>query len=234
MPNYRITSPVQSSGYPHKIAIAVYSSGISGYHSFDWDRLMGKFDDIIENTNQIEINVSGINVDIVDPTGAGLLQSGVDYARNLSGKLGEVTGLLLTNNINLFDTTLRLSGVSGILNQVTGKLATIHDYLQTGILNMFDGATGSSIISFAVVTSGTRRLDDAKCKKAVFINQRVAQYRVYKNDETGLSYDRWLPVNSGGWDKRLEIAGITTLNSLAVQSDSTSVTSFSGDVLVYM
>ena len=94
--------------------------------------------------------------------------------------------------------------------------------------------TGSSIQSFGVATTGTRRLDNIVCKRAVFINQRSPQYRVYKNDETGnTAYLNWMPVNSGGWQNRLEIDGISNLQDIAVQTDSTSVSSFSGNVLIY-
>ncbi len=91
--------------------------------------------------------------------------------------------------------------------------------------------TGSSVQVVAANTSGTFRCHPFPCKKATFVNQRVPMYRVYKNDETGAAaYQNWIPVNSGGWNNRVEIEGIQNLQDLAIQSDSTSTTSVSGVV----
>ena len=91
--------------------------------------------------------------------------------------------------------------------------------------------TGSSVQVVAANTSGTFRCHSFPCKKATFVNQRVPMYRVYKNDETGnAAYQNWVPVNSGGWNNRVEIEGIQNLQDLAIQSDSTSTTSVSGVV----
>ncbi len=91
--------------------------------------------------------------------------------------------------------------------------------------------TGSSVQVVAANTSGTFRCHPFPCKKATFVNQRVPMYRVYKNDETGAAaYQNWIPVNSGGWNNRVEIEGISNLQELAIQSDSTSTTSVSGVV----
>ena len=333
MPNYGITAPIQASGFPHKTALMCYDSGISGFRSLDITKLEWLLEDIRINTDSIEINVSGINVDIVDPTGAGLLQSGVTLLQDisgrllfqnsgtrdtnrltidlfdtssrlsgisgslvrteiatfdtssrlsgisgslvlletalfdtslrvsgLSGKLGEVTGLLLTNNINAndisnrisglsgklsevtgllltanidgFDNTQRLSGISGLLNRVTGKLSNIYEYFQTGVNTTRQG-TGSSIIVTAVNSTGTFRLVSYFAKKAIFVNHRDPAYRVYKNNETGLDYLRYLPCMSGGWAGRTEVEGITDLNEIAIQTDNTATSNLSGVCIAY-
>ena len=91
--------------------------------------------------------------------------------------------------------------------------------------------TGSSVQVVAAGTSGIFRCHAFQCKKATFVNQRAPMYRVYKNDESGAAaYQNWIPVNSGGWNNRVEIEGISNLQDLAIQSDSTSITSVSGVV----
>ena len=93
--------------------------------------------------------------------------------------------------------------------------------------------TGSSIIVTAVSKTGIWRLNDYPSKKAVFINQRDPMYRVYKNNESGLDYLRWIPANSGGWHGRAEIAGIQNLNELAIQIDNTATSTLSGVCIAY-
>ncbi len=93
--------------------------------------------------------------------------------------------------------------------------------------------TGSSIVVTAVNKTGTFPLVSFPAKKAVFINQRDPMYRVYKTNETGLDYLRWVPVNSGGAHNGVEIAGIQNLNELALQTDNTATTSLSGVCIAY-
>lgn len=93
--------------------------------------------------------------------------------------------------------------------------------------------TGSSIVVIAANTSGTFRAQAQQAKKVIFVNQRDPMYRVYKNNETGVDYRRWLPCGSGGWDKRVEIEGIQNLQDVAIQSDNTATTSVSGVCIVY-
>lgn len=93
--------------------------------------------------------------------------------------------------------------------------------------------TGSSIIVSAVNKTGTFPLVSFPAKKAVFVNQRDPMYRVYKTNETGLDYLRWVPVNSGGFTHSVEICGIQNLNEISLQTDNTATTSLSGICIAY-
>lgn len=94
--------------------------------------------------------------------------------------------------------------------------------------------TGSSVQVVAANTTGTFQCHPYAAKKAVFVNQRSPMYRVYKTAESGnTAYLNWLPVNSGGWNNRVEFEGITNLSDLTIQTDSTSTTSVSGVVICY-
>ena len=94
--------------------------------------------------------------------------------------------------------------------------------------------TGSSIIVTAVNKTGTFPLVSFPAKKAVFINQRDPMYRVYKTNETGLDYLRWVPVNSGGALNGVAIEGIKNLNEISIQVDSTSLSNgVSGVCIAY-
>jgi hypothetical protein len=88
--------------------------------------------------------------------------------------------------------------------------------------------SGSSVQVIAANSTGTFKCHPFVCKRAVFVNQRSPMYRVYKTDETGLDYARWLPVGSGGWANRVEIDGIKNLNELSIQVDSTATSNVSG------
>ena len=183
------------------------------------------------------LRVSGLSGKLGEVTGL-LLTNNINAndisnrISGLSGKLSEVTGLLLTANIDGFDNTQRLSGISGLLNRVTGKLSNIYEYFQTGVNTTRQG-TGSSIIVTAVNSTGTFRLVSYFAKKAIFVNHRDPAYRVYKNNETGLDYLRYLPCMSGGWAGRTEVEGITDLNEIAIQTDNTATSNLSGVCIAY-
>ncbi len=98
----------------------------------------------------------------------------------------------------------------------------------------FRAATGSSIQITAAGTTGTFQCNNFVATRAIFINQNVAQYRVYKNNETGNDYLRFVTCNSGGWAGRVEIEGIANLNELAIQVGSTSISNgVSGVCIAY-
>ena len=96
----------------------------------------------------------------------------------------------------------------------------------------FRVGSGSSVQVVAANTTGTFQCQSFTATKAIWINQRSPMYRVYKTNESGnTAYLNWIPVNSGGWNNRVEIEGITNLSDLSIQTDSTSTTSVSGVVL---
>lgn len=97
-----------------------------------------------------------------------------------------------------------------------------------------DYITGSSIIVTAANKTGTFPLVSFSAKKAVFVNHRDPTYRLYKTNETGLDYLRYIPVASGGFQNRVEINGIQNLNELSIQVDSTSLSNgVSGVCIAY-
>lgn len=105
--------------------------------------------------------------------------------------------------------------------------------LNIGYFTSGDYITGSSVVVTAVNKSGTFQLVSFPAKKAVFVNHRDPAYRVYKNNETGLDYLRYVPCASGGFQNRVEIGGIQNLNELAIQTDSTATTALSGVCIAY-
>lgn len=106
--------------------------------------------------------------------------------------------------------------------------------LNIGYFTSGNYITGSTFVITAVSKTGIFRLVALPAKKAIFVNQRDPMYRVYKNNESGTDYLRWIPANSGGWVGRAEVDGIQNLNEIALQVDSTSQSNgFSGLCIAY-
>ena len=93
--------------------------------------------------------------------------------------------------------------------------------------------TGSSIIVTAVNKTGTFPLVSFPAKKLVFVNHRDPTYRIYKTNETGLDYLRYIPCASGGFQNSVEILGIQNANEISLQTDNVATTALSGVCIAY-
>ncbi len=93
--------------------------------------------------------------------------------------------------------------------------------------------TGSSIIVTAVNKTGTFPLVNFPAKKLVFVNHRDPTYRIYKTNETGLDYLRYVPCASGGFQNSVEILGIQNANEISLQTDNVATTALSGVCIAY-
>ena len=101
--------------YLPKHAIMAYYSGanLTGFKVADYGQLETLLSQIQENTNEIDISVSGLNIALNTVTGDRLLQSGINYLQSISGRL-QFQDSGVTNNVANTVNTSSLSGGVGI------------------------------------------------------------------------------------------------------------------------
>jgi len=120
------TSPVIATGFPHKTAMFVYSSGINGYQSLDWDQMMQKFDSITQTINPTGAAIHNF---ALDTSGTKRLDSvlakqinfynynNTAYRVYFNNNTGNYLGYIVVNSGVVDDSKLEIKGITN-LNQL--------------------------------------------------------------------------------------------------------------------